>query len=121
VLIVSDKRVFEPRGRNFQYWLKNRSQKWGAPILEAPEEERRDDFVQKYLRDCESDRVAVILKAREPARILVAIGGEKNDSPHLKLKQRWVNQYNFYLNDKHAGAGCLSACVPTFPSRRGYA
>jgi hypothetical protein len=35
----------------FLYWLKNRSQKWGAPIVEAPEEERRDDFVHKYLKD----------------------------------------------------------------------
>jgi hypothetical protein len=85
----------------FQYWLKNRSEKWGAPVVEAPDEQRRDDFVQPYLRDCESNRVAVILKAREPARILVAIGGEKNDSPHLEYKQRWVNQFNFYLNDKH--------------------
>ncbi len=64
----------------FQYWLKNRSEKWGAPVLEAPQEERRDDFVQKYLRGCPADRVALILKAREPARILVASGGELNDS-----------------------------------------
>ena len=98
----------------FQYWLKHRSEKWGAPILEAPEEERRDDFVQKYLRDCEPDRVAVILKAREPARILVAIGGENNDSPHLELKQRWVNQYNFYLNDKRWGRMFVRLC-PYFP------
>src|SRR5262249_35951695 len=63
----------------FQNWLKNRSQKWSAPVGDAPEEERRDDFVQPYLQGCEPDRVAVILKAREPARILVAIGGEKND------------------------------------------
>src|SRR5437016_14125838 len=64
----------------FQYWLKNRSEKWGAPLVEAPEEGRRDDFVHQYLRGCPSDRVAVILKAREPARIRVAIGGEKNNS-----------------------------------------
>ena len=47
--------------------------------------------------------MALILKGREPARILVAIGGKDNDSPHLEYKQRWVNQYNFYLNDKHWG------------------
>ena len=64
----------------FQYWLKNRSEKWGAPVLEAPQEERRDDFVQKYLQGCPADRVALILKAREPGRILVAIGGELNDN-----------------------------------------
>src|SRR5437870_8346650 len=26
-----------------------------------------------------------------------------NDSPHLEYKQRWVNQYNFYINDAHWG------------------
>ena len=103
----------------FQYWLKNRSEKWGAPLVEAPEEGRRDDFVHQYLRGCPSDRVAVILKAREPARILVAIGGEKNDSPHLEFKQRWVNQYNFYLNDKRWGRMFVRLC-PYFPfSARG--
>jgi hypothetical protein len=98
----------------FQNWLKNRSEKWGAPVLDAPEDERRDDFVLPYLNHCEPDRVAVILKAREPARILVAIGGEKNDSPHLEFKQRWVNQFNFYLNDKHWGRMFVRMC-PYFP------
>src|SRR5271157_971438 len=47
----------------FQNWLTNRSEKWGAPVVEAPEETRRDHFVQPYLQKCEPDRVAVILKA----------------------------------------------------------
>jgi hypothetical protein len=38
-----------------------------------------------------------------------------NDSPRLEYKQRWVNQYNFYVNEPHWSA-CSSACVPTFPS-----
>jgi hypothetical protein len=98
----------------FQYWLKNRSEKWDAPVLEAPEEQRRDDFVEPYLRGCEPDRVAVVLKAREPARILVAIGDKDNDSPHLEYKQRWVNQFNFYLKDKHWGRLFVRMC-PYFP------
>ena len=98
----------------FQNWLKGRSEKWGAPVLEAPDDERRDDFVQPYLKNCEADRVAVILKAREPARILVAVGGEKNDSPHLEFKQRWVNQFNFYLNDERWGRMFVRMC-PYFP------
>jgi len=98
----------------FQSWLKNRSETWGAPVVEAPEETRRDDFVQPYLGNCEPDRVAVILKAREPARILIAIGGEKNQSPHLEMKQRWVNQFNFYLNDKRWGRMFVRIC-PYFP------
>ena len=85
----------------FQYGLNNRAEKWGAPVVGAPEEERRDDFVEPYLRNDPSDRVALILKAREPARILVAIGGKDNDSPHLEFKQRGVNHFNFYVVDKH--------------------
>lgn len=98
----------------FVYWVKNRSEKWGAPVVDAPEEQRRDDFVLPYLKDAKPDRVAVILKGREPARILVAIGGKDNDSPHLEYKQRWVNQYNFYLNDKHWGPMFVRMC-PYFP------
>src|SRR5436853_1049778 len=95
-------------------WTKNRSEKWGAPIVDAPEEQRRDEFVLPYLKDAPPDRVAVILKGREPARILVAIGGKDNDCPHLEYKQRWVNQYNFYLNDKHWGPMFVRMC-PYFP------
>lgn len=98
----------------FVYWAKNRSEKWSAPIVEAPEEQRRDEFVLPYLKDAQADRVAVILKGREPARILVAIGGKDNDSPHLEYKQRWVNQYNFYLNDNHWGPMFVRMC-PYFP------
>src|SRR5207244_2812264 len=49
------------------------------------------------------NQVVAILKAREPARIMIAIGKKDNDSPHLEYKQRWVNQYNFYVNDQHWG------------------
>lgn len=98
----------------FQNWVKNRSAKWSAPVLEAPDEERRDAFVLPYLQAAKVDQVAVILRAREPARILVAIGGKDNDSPHLEYKQRWVNQYNFYLNDKHWGPMFVRMC-PYFP------
>ena len=83
----------------FQYWVKNRSAKWDAPILEPPDgdddESRRNRFV-------------------EPARILIAIGGKDNESPHLEYKQRWVNQYNFYVNDPHWGPMFVRMC-PYFP------
>ena len=47
----------------------------------ADQQERRDDFVLPYLRHAETDRVAVILKGREPARILVAIGAKDARTP----------------------------------------
>jgi hypothetical protein len=38
----------------FQYWAKNRSEKWGAPILEPPDgpgdDSRRDKFLNPSLR-----------------------------------------------------------------------
>lgn len=41
----------------FQYWLKNRSEKWGAPILEPREgdgdESRRDRFLDGYFRNAQ--------------------------------------------------------------------
>ena len=73
-------------GEQFCNWVKNRSQKWGAPILEAPEG-RRDEFVEPYFRKAKADQVVVVLKAREPARIMIAIGSEEHW--HLELVQRW--------------------------------
>jgi hypothetical protein len=102
----------------FQYWVKNRSQKWGAPILEPPEgdgdESRRDRLLDAYFQNAKPNQVVAILKAREPARILVAIGDKDNDSPHLEYKQRWVNQFNFYVNDARWGRMFVRMC-PYFP------
>ena len=102
----------------FQYWLKNRSQKWGAPILAPPEgdgdDSRRDRLLDAYFQNAKPNQVVAILKAREPARILVAIGDKDNDSPHLEYKQRWVNQFNFYVNDPRWGRMFVRMC-PYFP------
>jgi len=102
----------------FQYWLKNRSAKWGAPILEPPDgtgdDSRRDRLLNPYFHNAKPNQVVAIVKAREPARILVAIGDRDNDSPHLEYKQRWVNQCNFYLSDAHWGRMFVRRC-PYFP------
>lgn len=102
----------------FQYWLKNRSQKWGAPILEPPngsgDDSRRDRLLDPYFQNPKPDQVLAIVKAREPARILVAIGDKNNNSPHLEYKQRWVNQFNFYLSDARWGRMFVRMC-PYFP------
>jgi len=98
--------------QQFQNWVKNRCQKWGAPILDAPQG-RRDDFVDPYFRHAKKDKVVVILKAREPARIMVAIGAQERW--HLQLVQRWIVQYNFYINDQRWGRiSCESAPICPF-------
>lgn len=97
----------------FQNWVQNRSEKWGAPILDAPSG-RRDEFVEPYLKKAQPDQVAVILKAREPGRIMTAIGNKKDNRWHLQITQRWVNQYNFYVNDSQWGRMFVRMC-PYFP------
>jgi hypothetical protein len=112
------KRTLTEIADQFRYWLQNRSEKWGAPILDAPEgnddESRRNKFVESYFQDAKPNQVVAVLKAREPARILIAIGDKDNQSPHLEYKQRWVNQYNFYVNDPHWGRIFVRMC-PYFP------
>jgi DNA-binding transcriptional ArsR family regulator len=58
--------------------------------------------------------VVCILKAREPARIMTAIGTKKENRWHLELKQRWVDQYNFYIHDSEWGRMFVRVC-PYFP------
>jgi len=94
--------------QQFQNWVKNRSQKWGAPILEAPEG-RRDDFVDPYFKHAKKDQVVVILKAREPARIMVAIGAK------IAGICSWLSagscNITFTLTT-NVGVGCSFASVP---------
>lgn len=93
----------------FRNWVQNRSQRWGAPIVDAPRG-RRDEFVTPYFRQATPDQVVVILKAREPARIMMAIGNPRENRWHLQIGQRWVTQYNFYVNDRHWGRMFVRVC-----------
>jgi len=97
----------------FQNWAVNRSQKWGAPILEAPED-RRDKFLDPYFRKAKPNQVVAIVKGREPARIMIAIGNKKENRWHLQIAPRWVVQYNFYINDQRWGRMFVRMC-PYFP------
>ena len=97
----------------FSNWAKNRSEKWSAPILEAPEG-RRDDFVEPYFKKAKPDQVVAIVRAREPARIMTAIGTPKENRWRLQMAQRWVVSYNFYVNDARWGRMFVRMC-PYFP------
>jgi hypothetical protein len=105
--------VLRDIAEQFQNWVKNRSEKWRVPILESPPG-RRDEFVEPYFRKAKPDQVVAILKAREPARILIAIGNKKDNRWHLEIAQRWVIQYNFYVNDRDWGRMFVRLC-PYFP------
>ena len=92
----------------FETWVKNRSDKWGAPILEPPkgdkDESRRSKLVEPYFRDAQPNQVVAILKAREPARILLAMGDKDNPSPPLEYQQRSNITFSGYpLDSGRAG------------------
>ncbi|MFN0167451.1 MAG: hypothetical protein ACKV22_13550 [Bryobacteraceae bacterium] len=51
----------------FQNWVQNRSEKWGAPILEPPEgddddENRRDKFIQPYFQNAKPNQAVAIVR-----------------------------------------------------------
>lgn len=101
--------VLRDVANQFQNWVVNRSQKWDAPILEAPED-RRDKFLDPYFRKAKPNQVVAIVKGREPARIMIAIGNKKDNRWHLQIAQRWVVQYNFYVNDERWGRMFVRMC-----------
>ena len=76
-------------------------------IVEDPKG-RRDKFVEPYFQKAQPDQMRVIIKAREPAGIMTAVGaGQKW---HLETKYRWVQQYNFYLQDSEWGPMFVRVC-----------
>jgi hypothetical protein len=84
------------------------------PIVDAPNG-RRYEFVDPYFERAKPDSVVVILKAREPARIMIAIGDKLTNRWHLQIANRWVVQYNF-TSTTGTGGECSFACAPTFHS-----
>ena len=67
--------VLRGAAEQFQTWVKEQADRWAAPIVEAPKG-RRDEFVEPYFKRARPDQVVVILKAREPARIMTAVGDQ---------------------------------------------
>ena len=93
----------------FQHWVKERAAKRNIPILDEPDG-RRDEFVDPYFEHAMPDSVVMILKAREPARIMIAIGDKLTNRWHLQIAKRWVVQYNFYINDRNWGRMFVRMC-----------
>ena len=93
----------------FQQWLASWVQRPDIPVLDAPKG-RRDEFVEPYFKDVKPDEVVAVLKAREPARIMIAIGDRAANRWHLQFAERWVVQYNFYINDAQWGRMFVRMC-----------
>jgi hypothetical protein len=96
---------------DYHDWVERKAEKQGVEIVKDPKG-RRDEFVEPYFDHARPDQVVVIIKAREPANIMTAIGA--GDKWHLETKYRWVEQYNFYLQDPEWGPMFVRVC-PYFP------
>jgi hypothetical protein len=101
--------VLRGAAEQFQRWVTENADKWNAPIVEAPRG-RRDEFVDPYFKGAKPDQIVVILKAREPARIMTAIGDKKLNRWHLQIADRWIVQYNLYINDQRWGRIFVRMC-----------
>ena len=93
----------------FQQWLRQGSEKRNIPVLEAPKG-RRDAFIEPDFKGAKPDEVVAVLKAREPARIMIAIGDRTVNRWHLQFAERWVVQFNFYVNDERWGRMFVRMC-----------
>src|SRR5262245_12923935 len=94
---------------HFQKWLKGWTENAKVPVVDAPKG-RRDEFVDPYFKRAKPDAIVIVLKAREPARVMIAIGDKMADRWHLELSQRWVAQYNVYINDARWGRMFVRMC-----------
>jgi hypothetical protein len=93
----------------FQQWVKERAAQRNIPIVDAPDG-RRDEFVDPYFERATPNSIVVIVKGREPARIMIAIGDKVANRWHLQIAKRWVVQYNFYINDRNWGRMFVRMC-----------
>src|SRR5205085_2525205 len=115
----------------FQYWLKNRSEKWDAPILEPPDgtgdDSRRDKFMDPYFpfsaRVCLNQHHWLAARMREegidfqqstnaflecgnPAR-LQEMADSLTTRDLLSCGQKWLAAFTPFITDKERRqAGC---------------
>lgn len=97
---------------DYEKWVRQQVQNSQCPLLENVEG-RRDQFMEQYFASAQPDQIVGIIKAREPGRIMTAVGLQ-GKSTHLESKLRWVNQYNFYIQDLDFGPLFVRVC-PYFP------
>ena len=108
------KPVLKDIATQYQRWVTTHAKAWRAPIVEAPAG-RRDAFVDPYFRRAKPDQVVVIVKGREPARILTAIG--KDGSLASPVRATVGRPVQLLSARRASGAGCSCGCAPIFRSR----
>jgi hypothetical protein len=105
-----NKAYFSKLARDYHNWLIIHAQQTGVPIVQPEKDVRREEWVEPYYQQLGAHPgIAVILKCREPERIVIA-----NKTNDLSVASRFVYLYYFYLNDPQYGRMFLRIC-PYFP------
>jgi hypothetical protein len=102
---------FAEISRNQQNWIVQYAHENGVAIVEPDKDVRREQWVEPYYQELGTRHgLAVILKAREPERIVCHFA----KSNAIQVERRHVNLYYFYLNDPQCGRMFVRLC-PYFP------
>jgi hypothetical protein len=103
---------FKAISTDYHHFVQALAEKRHVEILRPPKGVRREEWVGPYSERLHGQAgMAVILKARENARVAVSF---PRQGDHVELLNRFVQQYDFYLQDRDFGRMFVRVC-PYFP------
>src|SRR3954454_10648443 len=103
---------FRTISTDYHHFVQAFAEKRHVEILMPPKGVRREEWVEPYYQQLRGQTgIAVILKARENARVAVSF---PRQGDHVELLNRFVQQYYFYLQDPDFGRMFVRVC-PYFP------
>jgi hypothetical protein len=103
---------FRAISADYHHFVQAFAEQRQVEILMPPRGVRREEWVEPFYQQLQGQTgIAVILKARENARVAVSF---PRQGDHVQLLNRFVQQYYFYLQDRDFGRMFLRIC-PYFP------
>src|SRR3954451_15702548 len=103
---------FKAISTDYHHFVQAFAEKRHVEILMPPKGVRREEWVAPSYEELQGQAgIAVILKARENARVAVSF---PRQGDHVALLNRFVQQYDFYLQDQDFGRMFVRVC-PYFP------
>jgi hypothetical protein len=103
---------FKAISTDYHHFVQAFAEKRHVEILVPPKGVRREEWVDPFYQRLQGQAgMAVILKARENARVAVSF---PRQGDHVELLNRFVQQYYFYIQDRDFGRMFVRVC-PYFP------
>jgi hypothetical protein len=103
---------FRTISTDYHHFVQAFAEQRHVEVLMPPKGVRREEWVEPFYQQLQGQAgIAVILKARENARVAVSF---PRQGDHVELLNRFVQQYYFYIQDRDFGRMFLRVC-PYFP------